>query len=231
MNNSQSAGRRFVIISLLCLVSALCNVILNYFVCYIWYIPLYLDTVFTVALCFSTGLLPSLLNAALILPVCHFLLHTYVLPVEPQSGLVRYLFTLCVVCEALTVCFYHVKMKRQETAFFEKPSLNSFLGVAAKLLVLAVIDCVIVSVTGGIIDFIITKHSAPRPIFPEDTFKLGLLRNNVPVLATAILSRIPINIIDRFIAVFGGYGISTLYRKALQKKDITRRHDGTAGGV
>jgi hypothetical protein len=39
------------------------------------------------------------------------------------------------------------------------------------------------------------------------------LRNNVPVLASAILSRIPINIVDRFIAVFGGYGISLVFRK------------------
>jgi hypothetical protein len=46
---------------------------------------------------------------------------------------------------------------------------------------------------------------------------MGLLRNNVPVLATSILSRIPINIIDRFIAVFGGYGISLIFRKWLNR--------------
>jgi len=96
MGNGQSASRRFVIISILCLVSALCNVILNYFVCYVWQIPLYLDTVFTVALCFSAGLLPGLLNAALVLPVCFFLMHTYILPIEPEAGWARYLFTLCV---------------------------------------------------------------------------------------------------------------------------------------
>jgi len=217
MDNGQSTGHRFVIISILCLVSALCNVILNYFICYILHIPLYLDTVFTVALCFSAGLLPGLLNAAFVLPVCFFLLHNYVLPLEPEAGWARYLFTLCVVCEALTVCFYHSKMKRQEAAFLKKPSFDSFVGIAAKLLVLAVLDCIVVSISGGIIDFIITRNSAPRPIFPEDTFKLGLLRNNVPVLTTAILSRVPINIVDRFIAIFGGYGISVVYRKKIIK--------------
>jgi len=215
MNNEQSVIRSFFIISFLCLVSALCNVLLNYFVFHVGHIPLYLDTVFTVALCFSAGLLPGLLNAALVLPLCHSLMHTYILPTEPQAGLARYLFTLCVVCEVLTVCFYHRSMKKQETAFFEKPTFDSFIGVAAKLLVLAVLDCIVVSITGGIIDFIITKNSAPHPIFPEDTFKLGLLRNNVPMLTTAILSRIPINIVDRFIAIFGGYGISIVYRKIL----------------
>jgi hypothetical protein len=75
--------------------------------------------------------------------------------------------------------------------------------------------CIAVSITGGIIDFVLYLNAAPRTFSPEDSFKLGLLRNNVPVLATAILSHIPINIIDRFIAVFGGYGISLLFRKWL----------------
>jgi hypothetical protein len=46
-------------------------------------------------------------------------------------------------------------------------------------------------------------------------FCAGLLRNNVPFLPTAILSRIPINIADRFIVIFDGYGISLFFRKWL----------------
>jgi hypothetical protein len=76
------------------------------------------------------------------------------------------------------------------------------------------------SVTGGIIDYVISSLSIMRTYSPEDNFKLGLLRNNVPLLATAILSRIPINIIDRFIVIFGGYGVSLLYRKWLNKEQI-----------
>ena len=75
-------------------------------------------------------------------------------------------------------------------------------------MLIVVLDCVVVSVTGGIIDFILTMLSAPKAFYPEDTFKLGLLRNNVPILASAILSRIPINIVDRFFVIFGGYGVS-----------------------
>jgi energy-coupling factor transport system substrate-specific component len=39
----------------------------------------------------------------------------------------------------------------------------------------------------------------------------------MPLLPTTILSHIPINIIDRFIVIFGGFGISLLYRKWLKK--------------
>jgi len=39
------------------------------------------------------------------------------------------------------------------------------------------------------------------------------------VLAAAVLSRIPINIVDRFIAIFGGYGISLVLRKRVLKNN------------
>ncbi|MDR1900104.1 MAG: hypothetical protein LBQ55_08860 [Treponema sp.] len=42
---------------------------------------------------------------------------------------------------------------------------------------------------------------------------MGLLRNRLPLLAAAVLSRIPVNIIDRFITIFGGYGLGLLLRK------------------
>jgi len=101
--------------------------------------------------------------------------------------------------------------------------LYTFIGVASLLLVLAVLDCVVISVTGGIIDYALTVFSMPRTFSPEDNLKLGLLRNNVPLLATAILSRIPINIVDRFIVVFGGYGVSLLYRKWIYSEKHTPR--------
>jgi hypothetical protein len=108
-------------------------------------------------------------------------------------------------------------MKKRETIYLDNPSLQTFIGVAPLLMVLAVLDCLIVSITGGIIDFVLTAFQVPRTFSPEDSFKLGLLRNNIPLLPTAILSRIPINIIDRLIAIFGGFGISLLYRKWLTK--------------
>jgi hypothetical protein len=144
-------------------------------------------------------------------------------------SVVRNIYLICIVVEAVLVCLFYSKMKTREVVFFEKisrgnptskgspPSLNSFIGVGTELLVLVALDCIAVSITGGIIDFVLTLNSAPRTFSPEDTLKMGLLRNNVPVLATAILSRIPINIIDRFIAVFGGYGISILFRKWLAR--------------
>jgi hypothetical protein len=56
--------------------------------------------------------------------------------------------------------------------------------------------------------------SNPKSYFSaEDAFKIGLLPSGIPVLAMDILSRIPVNIVDRFIVIFGGYFISGIYRK------------------
>jgi energy-coupling factor transport system substrate-specific component len=197
-------------IIILCAVSAVCNAALSHFVINAARLPLYQDTVFTIAMCFSAGLLAGFLTGAFSC-FCISFVYIYILGLSlPRVG---YLFYICVIVEVLLVCFFHNKMKKREMVFLQKPSLQSFIYVAPLLLGLTALDCIAVSITGGIIDFALVTLQVPRSISPEDTFKLGLLRNNVPLLATAVLSRIPINIVDRFIAIFGGYGVSLLFRK------------------
>jgi hypothetical protein len=50
----------------------------------------------------------------------------------------------------------------------------------------------------------------------------------MPYLAAAILARIPVNIMDRFIAVFGAYVVSLWYRKWLFPPTSALRHDPAA---
>ena len=195
--------------------SGIGNAALSHFVTMVAKIPLYADTMFTIAMCFTAGLLGGILTGALFSPLCFFLLVRYIHGLSSAMGVIRNIYAVCVIAEVFVVCLFYSKMKTREAAFLEKPSVNSFIGIAAQLLVLVAIDCVVISICGGIIDTTLAYLSVPKFFSPEDNFKLGLLRNNVPVLATAVLSRIPINIIDRFIAVFGGYGISLLFRKWL----------------
>ena len=180
-------------------------------------LPLYIDTIFNAAICFSAGLAPAIVTAMLVYPVMDFLVNRYILILPVEMGFFANVWVICMIVEILVIWLFHnKKMKENEAVFLENPGLNTFVGVAVQLLVLAVICCVVVSVTGGIIDYALTVSSLPRSFSPEDNFKLGLLRNNVPLLATAVLSRVPINIVDRLIVVFGGYGVSLLYRKWLK---------------
>jgi hypothetical protein len=52
---------------------------------------------------------------------------------------------------------------------------------------------------------------------PEDDFKLGLLLNNVPLLISEIVGRIPINIVERIPTVFCAYGLAALGKKLVKK--------------
>jgi hypothetical protein len=198
----------------LCIVSALCNACLSYLVSNAAKVPLYLDTVFTAAICFAFGLLPGLLTCVfnlLLIP----LRYKFIYGLPAALAFPELFFTICVVAEIILICFFMKRIKKQEDAFHEKPSLQAFIGLSPFLLTLVAVDCIVVSFTGGVIDFILSYNSTSRPYFPEDTFKIGLLQNNVPLLTSAILSRIPINIVDRFFVVFGGFGIGLLFRKLL----------------
>jgi len=196
----------------LCVVCAFCNGAVNYLF-RLLNIPLFADTYFIVAMCFTAGVLPGLLTAVLFYMPVSYLLYYLLTGLWFEST--WNFFLVCILAEILLVCFFHARIKPQEEDFLQGPSLTSFTGVAIQLMVLVALDCVVISVLGGTIDFILNKFSVPFPASFEDTFELGLLRNNVPVLAAAVLSRIPINIVDRFIAIFGGYGVSLVFRLKL----------------
>jgi len=213
MSGVQSRITKIWKILVLCVICAFCNAALSYLVNTLLKIPLYADTIFTVAMCFTAGVFAGILTGALLSPLAFLLVCKYLLGLPYEISLVRNIFTICVLAEIALVCFFHARIKSREEIFLQKPSLNSFTGVATHLMVLVALDCIVVSICGGTIDFILGKLSAPLAYSPEDTFELGLLHNNIPLFATAVLSRIPINIVDRFIAVFGGYGISLVLRK------------------
>ncbi|WP_461246504.1 hypothetical protein [Treponema sp. R6D11] len=201
-------------IALLCLVSGLLNTLISYFINGVCGLPLYLDTLFTVAVYFSVGLFPALITAFL-LHVFTAFEYTWLINLDVQAVWWSYPFVLCVIFEILLIFFFRHKIKPLDTAFRKDPTLYAFFNLAPLLMLIVVLDCILISITGGIIDYILTLLQAPKVFYPEDSFKIGLLRNNAPLLASAILSRVPINIVDRFIAIFGGYGVSLLYRKFL----------------
>jgi hypothetical protein len=202
-------------IIVLCAVCALCNAALSYLLNTLLKVPLYADTIFTVAMCFTAGLLAGIFTGAALSPLAFFLVCKYLLGLPYEISWVRNIFTICVLAEVALVCFFHAKIRGREAVFLQKPSLSSFTGVATHLLVLVALDCIVVSVCGGTIDFILGKLSAPLAYSPEDTFELGLLHNNIPLFATAVLARIPINIVDRFFFFFFWYGLSLVFIKWL----------------
>jgi len=147
-----------------------------------------MDTVFTAAVSFSFGIIPGIAAALL----------TYV-AIGMRDGVLTP-FIICSIAEVLLICLL-------------KPKLNSAAlsaGIFAKLILLYIAAAFLISVMGGVIDYLYhSMWEMEKPYFSsEDTFKISLLRGGLPLLLVTIFSRIPINIVDRFIVVFGGFFIS-----------------------
>jgi len=215
MDNTQN--RKIII---LCLASAFANAAFSYIISGILNVPLYVDTIFTVAMCFTAGMFSGIMTGAVFSPLFFFIVFKFILRVTLDVALLRNAFIICIFAEIFLVCYFYKKIKTREAAFLEKLAakqdvLFAFIPVAVQLLFLVVLDCIIISVLGGIIELIIEQFSVPWKYSPSDIFKLGFLRNNAPSFIAGILSQIPINIVDRFIAVFGGYGISLVFRRWL----------------
>jgi hypothetical protein len=207
---SLTQGIKLVI---LCALAVGANYLLNTLSVFILKLPLFLDTVFTCAVTFAAGLVPGIAVAVLT---------TAVIFVRDDS---TFLFVLCSIAEVFLVWLMKAHSRNSPWGFrrksadpFPPAAKTSFISTFAALLLLYIAACITISVLGGILDFILYDVLLDRKFHysPEDTFKMGLLRNGPPILMTNILSRIPINIVDRFVVIFGGFSLSLAVKRIVK---------------
>jgi len=196
---------RLIKLSLLCIFAVAGNFLLNNLCVYYMKFPLFLDTVFNVALTFAAGLIPGLVTALL----SYVALNSWAIGFYP--------FILCSIVEVLLVWRLMPINREKKRTEQSAPATKAFsyISVFARLMILYIVCSLTISVLGGVIDYLhYTVLSNSKLSFSaEDTFKISLLRSGIPVLAIDILSRIPVNIVDRFIVIFGGYFVSRLIVK------------------
>jgi len=201
----------FLKLSLLCVLAVALNFLLNNFCVYYVKFPLFLDTLFNAAVTFAVGLIPGLVTALL----SYVALNSWAIGFYP--------FVLCSIVEVLLI--WRLMPVNQDKRHAELAALPSakmffFIRVFARLMVLYIVCSLTISVLGGVIDYFhYTVLSNPKLSFSaEDIFKIGLLRSGMPVLAIDILSRVPVNIVDRFIVIFGGYFVSRPMKQIINNK-------------
>jgi hypothetical protein len=191
-------------------------------------LPLFLDTVFTCALVFAAGLIPGLIVVVLTAVDVAF------------RGGSAWVFSVCILGEVVLICLLKprdspgrgqpARIGRRTRPLLSGIAAASFISTFSALLLLYVASCLTVSVLGGIIDFILYDVLAKNKLYysPEDTFKVGFLHSGPPIVLTNILSRIPINIVDRFVAIFGGFSLSLLTGKWIRL--LVTEKKGPPGG-
>ena len=202
MTMAKTKAARFFALSLLCVAAAFLNSLSAFLMFDILRIPLFVDTVFTAAVVFHAGLVPRLAVALI-----HWALWGMVFDASP--------FVIVGIVEVFIIWRLRPVGTpwpgfRGERAFAETVS------VCATLVLLYIAASASASVLGGLVDYVFLMGDY-RPIGPDLVFGSGFDGVATHPLTIGILSRVPINIIDRFIVVFGGYflalGLGKLKRK------------------
>jgi len=191
-----------------CIAGALLNMIIYKVFISMIGLPLYLDTIFTITVTLLYGPLWGSITGAL----------TNIISITAY-GLEYYLFALCNVAAALITWFFIRLFPRElnlrmNVVFNALPlyqssssrlsdRLSALMDRVIVLTLLSFALCLAMSILGGCISVFIGffKTTTVNPAVVQTMFS-----RNVPMLVNEIMSRIPINIIDRLFSSFTAFG-------------------------
>jgi len=178
-------------------------------------VPLFLDTVFTAAITFAFGLVPGMFVAVFSwLAECLY------------WGRFHF-FVVCSIAEVLLICA--LKPAAPVIPYFASKGriAATYTGLVAGLVILYLACAIAASVLAGVIDYATRLFLGIHLYYlsPEDAFRPGLIMADLPLVVENIFARVPVNLADRFVVVFGGYfislGLAGFVRRILPCKGFT----------
>ena len=188
-------SKKIAFTGLLCLLALLLN-IASAMLASTLKLPAFLDTIFTVAITFYSGLIPGIIVAALFNPAM-----TLIRCAMTGSELFLYdfLYALCGILFVIA-CWLFSRNKK-EFHFNRRVTL-------LYLLIIVFFSTFLSSFSASALDTFI------RPLFEKasgfsaiDDISLIFQKLNFSVFLSYLLPRIPITLLDRFICTFAAYGI------------------------
>ena len=178
-----------IILGIICLVLN----VLTTFLSQTSYNPLFLDTIFIVTASFF-GWISGLITAGFAN------LFTTILRGDHLSGL---WFALCSISFVVIIRLY-----------LQKKDTINFLD----LLPIYLIAVLVISLEGAIISTLLYQTVGLQEVTGIKFFTVILLRQHVPIIFSSLLSRIPINILDKGITTLLGYLFYLMINKFLQPR-------------
>lgn len=191
---------------LLCIIAE----VLNLFTVDVFYhfldIPLFFDTIWTVAVVFYLGLIPGL-----VVSIGYNIINTLLL--VWQEGYFDPFVLMYGICGIFTVLSTWFIARR-------KAEFKISVTITILYLVLIVLLASFFSIIcGGVINFFRYKHyEIPDMMNPIKNFTTGFVYMRFSFFVSCILAQIPTVLLDRFIATFAGFGIYTLWNKFMEKR-------------
>ena len=171
------------------------------------HVPLFLDMTFAMAVLFAYGVLPAILSY-----IINMLCGCLKLVILYGKNDYVYFFTL----SALTIILVTWAFVRKKEKLNKGMNLTFLYILSAAIC--AALACSIVS---GIISYF--TYSLNVEAGPFDKIIFAFSGEQMGVLASCIIGRIPITILDRIITTFAGYGIYHAYTKLMLKKGARRQ--------
>lgn len=192
-------ARRFFILILLCMAFAIFDYYMCDLVAYQLKVPLFCDMIFCMAMSFFAGPVWG------IVVVCFN--HLFDLIVS-KSFVIFHIYMITAFIGCSVVWFYKKRFIGSELSSVKK---------MGHLLLLALIMCLVMSITGGLvsrfIDFVGVTNYSHQTDFLEKIFRLHI---KSPLL-NSIFIRIPVNLIDRIVTVFAAWGVFVVMQKVERK--------------
>lgn len=156
--------------------------------------PLFLDTIFEMTSAFAFGPIYGIL--------CVLFKRVYSIIMFPDfTRWPGYLYSFCTIFGILIICPYKKKLLDTE---------KDKLLLVIKLFLLSIIICLEMSITGGVIGRIVAaiNHTPYSMTVQTDSFMQFFANFIHSTLILEIISRIPVNAIDRIITIFIPYFIA-----------------------
>ena len=194
-------SKKIAFTGLLCLLALLLN-IASAMLASTLKLPAFLDTIFTVAITFYSGLIPGIIVAALFNPAM-----TLIRCAMTGSELFLYdfLYALCGIL--IVIACWLFSRNKKEFHFNRRVTL-------LYLLIIVFFSTFVSSFSASALDTFI------RPLFEKvsgfsaiDDISLVFQKMNFSVFLSYLLPRIPITLLDRCICTFAAYGIYSGLRK------------------
>ena len=200
MGNTNS--KRVFKLIVLCALADVLNIVSAFIFYDLLHIPLFMDTIFTVAITFYYGLAPGLVVAVL------YNVLAAIVRLERGIGFQPFnmLFGICGALIALVTWIF----ARRKAEF----KINATI-TCLYLLLIALCSSFVVIFSSGIIDFVrLSYFDTPDMVAPIREFTESFVHQKFSLLASCIFGQIPISFTDRLITTFLGYGVFRLMVKA-----------------
>ena len=163
------------------------------------HVPIFLDTIFTVAITFYAGLIPGLIVAVLHNPI-----RTFIRSVIYGTDLF-YFGSLYAVCGMLIALSTWIFSRNKKDFFFNRTVTVLYL------LIIVFVSSFLSCFSASALDtFIRPLLNDSLRFFPIDIFSIPFQKLKFGMFLSYLLPRIPITVLDRLICTFSGFAVYRL---------------------